>query len=340
MRLRTIFGLATIAASCINPSSAAGQAHLPSLRPQDVTTGRGKSPGARQEAAQAAQYTYGALLPPPAERQQAPGEPGRSHGLINPFFTRPPLLETPGAGNGMLMLPVLTSTPAALANLSLQSLYLPPPPAAESTLQTTTAPPNANSPTMQPAPTVVPAWLRSVMVPSGLPIVIAPTVLGYTKNVEPAFYGKAPEPVSSVPVFALLAPQPLALEQAKMEGLHLASLRPRDVEYTSAERADFPGLFRLSNRTIERQVIPWDVSTGHPAQTPEEAGTGFRLPRAIQSLVNVNLHVGLGIPSFHPNIGSMTQTNLGLSGVYNYLSPNVTDRLKGPHDQQSGQSYP
>jgi hypothetical protein len=193
-----------------------------------------------------------------------------------------------------------------------------------------------NSMFVQPAEPLSAQWTRLDSVMIGARGIIAPTTLGYTDDVEPEFYGRTPEETTqTLPTFSVLRSESRTPQMLKIAEARSASLGPREIRPEAAGEPLIPNPnYRLATSMTRTKVISWSSATNMPQAPAPAAGSGFRLPRAIQGLMNVNLHVGLGIPSYHPNLGSITNSYLGLSGIYNYLSPDIADRLQSQYYQQ------
>lgn len=333
LRMKAIFSLML----AVTPLCAVCQLH-----PQ--TPGGGKSGGSRKGAEPKDPYTYGAA---PVERPQP--QPGDRAGLLNPYFGGPPPAQPAGAKSNVLTLPVLSLQPNGVRSLGPQNLYLPPtadvdttgklmPP--DTSAGSTGAMQGSRGLFLEPPTMLGSVFTKPEFVDRSPRIIIAATILGYTEDIEPAQYGKDPEqPVSTIPTFSNLGSQSIGLQVMKIEVAKMASLAPKDLTTAPADETIPNEYFRLGNGMTTGRVIPWHAAANMPQETVGE-GSGFRLPRALQNLVNVNLHFGLGIPNFSPNIGAITQSYLGLSSIYNYLSPDVADRFQAPYNYNANQRYP
>jgi hypothetical protein len=325
VRTKTIFCLSACAALAA-PLSAAGQLHAPGLHSPNLSPGRAGA--ARKQAPQKDPYTYGAA---PA----APPEERSTSGLINPFFTRPAPAPVPGGRPGELTLPILTGSANGLRALTPQNVMMPPPQEADAGAQPAPQAPVAGA--MAPPVFLIPTYQQSNFIDRGLRSIITPTILAFTEDIEPAYYGKEPdEDAPANPSYSVLGRESLALQSLKTDPGRIPSLGLHELVPGTAEETETPAYFRLASNIMTTRIISWRAAANMP-QAPVDQGSGFQLPRVLQNLVNTNINFGLGIPNFSPNIGALTQGYLGLSNVFNYLPPDVADRFNAPYYTQPRQ---
>jgi hypothetical protein len=279
-----------------------------------------------------------------APRGTASGQPASGQAKPATAQKTAPSSERRWAGN--LTLPVLGGPSGSLRVLSHQNL-LAPPPAVEMDPNGQPIPAlgdrrlisyDPRTGASEPPVILASQWTSLDMVTVGERGIIAQTILGYTENIEPASQGRTAEnPAPTLPVFSLHTGASLAPAGQTTERARLPRLSPPEIRPGAAQEQTVPNTsYRLARSVRDTNVISWRSASNMPqAPATADEGSGFRLPRAIQGMVNVNMHFGMGIPNYSPNIGSITQGYLGLSSIYNYLSPDIADRFQAPYNQQA-----